>query len=49
MRLIKPYHRIEYITPEPLKRIEQAGRTCYKSEDKITPASAEKFVEMVIK
>jgi len=49
MRIIYPYYRIEYITPEPLKRIEQAGRTCYKSEDKITEESAEKFVRMVIK
>ena len=28
--------------------IELAGRTCYKSEDKITDTSAEKFVEMLI-
>ncbi|MBA7533151.1 Flavin-dependent thymidylate synthase [subsurface metagenome] len=49
MRLIKPYHRIENITTEPLKLIEQAGRTCYKSEDKITDDSAEKFVKMIIK
>jgi len=31
-----------------LKRIEEAGRTCYKSEDKITEGSARKFVKMVI-
>ena len=29
--------------------IEQAGRTCYKSEDRITPESAAKFVENVVK
>jgi len=34
--------------PDILKRIEIAGRTCYKSEDKITPDSAEKFVKMII-
>lgn len=28
----------------PLELIELAGRTCYKSEDKITPSSAAKFV-----
>jgi len=28
--------------------IERAGRTCYKSEDKITEDSAEKFVQMLI-
>lgn len=31
------------------KRIERAGRTCYKSEDKITKESAEKFIRMIIK
>lgn len=29
--------------------IEAAGRTCYKSEDKITDGSAEKFVRGIIK
>ena len=32
-----------------LKNIERAGRTCYKSEDKITSDSARKFVAMIIK
>ena len=32
-----------------LKRIEAAGRTCYRSEDKITDGSAEKFVAMILK
>lgn len=31
------------------KHIELAGRTCYKSEDKITPDSARGFVERMIK
>lgn len=30
------------------KQIEKAGRTCYKSEDKITEDSAKKFVERMI-
>lgn len=30
-----------------LKHIERAGRTCYKSEDKITDDSALKFVKMI--
>jgi thymidylate synthase (FAD) len=34
---------------DTLYLIEKAGRTCYKSEDKITAESAKKFVEMVIK
>lgn len=31
------------------RQIEIAGRTCYKSEDKITPDSAAKFVERMVK
>lgn len=34
---------------EILKSIEQAGRVCYKSEDKITKDSAAKFVAGIIK
>jgi thymidylate synthase (FAD) len=50
MRLIKP--SFEILTPlgrsQILKAIEVAGRTCYKSEDKITDDSASKFVEMIV-
>ena len=38
---------IEQITPEQF--IEKVGRTCYKSEDKITDDSAAKFVGNLIK
>lgn len=31
-----------------LRHIELAGRTCYKSEDLITPESAAKFVKMIV-
>lgn len=34
---------------EMLKAIEQAGRTCYKSEEKITDESAIKFVGALVK
>ena len=37
----------EFITPEQF--IEKVGRTCYKSEDKITDDSAAKFVSNLIK
>lgn len=51
MRIIKP--DVEVISPldgqEILKKIEQCGRVCYKSEDKITDGSAEKFVVNIIK
>lgn len=44
----------EIIEQEPgiegiYKQIELAGRTCYKSEDKITEDSAEKFINNMIK
>lgn len=51
MKIIQPYFVIEDIDSvgiPMLKRIEKAGRTCYKSEDKITDDSAVKFVKMVI-
>lgn len=34
---------------DPIKKIEKCGRVCYKSEDKITEDSAEKFVAGIIK
>lgn len=49
MILTKPSHQILSFTPDPIKLIERAGRTCYRSEDLITDKSADKFVEMVRK
>lgn len=51
MKLIKP--SFEIIEQKPgidglLQHIERCGRTCYKSEDKITEDSAEKFVNMLV-
>ncbi len=51
MKLVKP--SFEIIEQEAgkeglLRHIERCGRTCYKSEDKITEDSAEKFVDMII-
>ena len=50
MKIINASYHIE--TPidgaEILKRIEKAGRTCYKSEDRITAESAENFVRRLI-
>lgn len=34
---------------EIYRKIERAGRTCYKSEDKITDESAERFVRAMVK
>ena len=54
MKIIKAY--TEILDPpvhgridELYKKIEKAGRTCYKSEDRITPESARKFVAGLIK
>ena len=49
MRIVEQYHEVLSIPDNLLQTLERAGRTCYKSEDKITPDSAEKFVEMLIK
>jgi len=53
VKIIKPYIEIQndmmfFSEDQILKKIEQAGRTCYKSEDKITTNSAEDFVRRVI-
>jgi thymidylate synthase (FAD) len=51
MILVRPSFQIldDLNTDRIYKAIERAGRTCYKSEDKITEDSAEKFVRMVLK
>ena len=54
MRLVKPSFEIMEVMANhykytPLSLIEKAGRVCYKSEDKITPESAQKFVQKITK
>lgn len=52
MKLIKPSYTIipqEKGLEGIYKHIELAGRTCYKSEDKITQDSSQKFVERMVK
>jgi len=51
MKIIKPWFRIESEINgrEILRGIELAGRTAYKSEDRITEDSAGKFARMIIK
>ena len=39
----------DYTVDGMYKMIELAGRTCYKSEDKITETSAKEFVDRMIK
>jgi thymidylate synthase (FAD) len=50
VNIIKPSAIIEdeINGDEILKKIEKAGRTCYKSEDKITVGSAKQFVKFII-
>ena len=47
MQLIDQSHEI--LAYDGLELIERAGRTCYKSEDKISEESAPKFVRQLIK
>ena len=49
MLLVKPSVEIMSVSLSALQLIEYAGRTCYKSEDKITEDSAPKFAEMILK
>ena len=51
MKIIEP--SFQFFEPldgaQMLKRLERAGRVCYKSEDKITHGSAETFLANIIK
>lgn len=49
MKIIQPSFEIlnKINRDEVLKHLEKCGRTCYKSEDKITDESAPKFVKML--
>lgn len=50
MKVIEPgYQILSPINGTELQLIERAGRTCYKSEDKITDESAKQFVAGLIK
>lgn len=45
MKLIRPYFEIEGFYMDDPGAMERIGRVCYKSEDKITGESAEKFIK----
>ena len=51
MKIVRP--EFEILTPLDsaalLARLERAGRTCYRSEDRVTPDSARNFVKNLIK
>jgi thymidylate synthase (FAD) len=49
MKLIKQYYETESFDPISIyKKIEGAGRTCYKSEEAITEDSYKKFIPMLM-
>lgn len=50
MRVVPPSHEILFLPPpeEILKLIETAGRTCYKSEDRMQAGSAEQFIKRIL-
>ena len=52
MQIIKPSFEILHQQPHGLegiyKQIEIAGRTCYKSHDKMTDDSAKEFVDRFV-
>ncbi|MFA5298532.1 MAG: FAD-dependent thymidylate synthase [Lutibacter sp.] len=50
MKIIKPSFEIlsKIDGIDMLKSIERAGRTCYKSEDKITEESSHSFIKMLL-
>lgn len=49
MKIVEPSVELLRMTPLPAQLIEEAGRTCYKSEDKITDGSAVDFIDMINK
>ena len=49
MKIINQTHEILSLPENCLEMLEKAGRTCYKSEARITPDSAEKFVDMLVR
>ena len=49
MKVIDQSHEILSVPDGLLQTLEKVGRTCYKSEDKVTPGSAANFVAMLIR
>jgi len=51
MKIIEPSSKIESKVngDDILEFIEKVGRTCYKSEDKVTESSSSKFINSIIK
>jgi len=51
MEIVKPWFKIrtkQHTIDDIMVDLEEAGRTCYKSEDRITKNSADDFIRMII-
>lgn len=48
MRLVKPSYEILHIDDGAMRLLELAGRTCYKSEDRISDGTAEPFIKRIV-
>ena len=48
MREVEPSVTLLAHTPNPERLIERAGRTCYKSEERITEGSSTSFIKMLL-
>jgi len=49
MEIVKPSVELLAVTPNAEQLIEQCGRICWKSEDRITPDSHVAFIRMLLK
>jgi len=49
MKVIEQTHELISLPDDLLETLEKAGRTCYKSEGRITEDSAAKFVNMLVR
>jgi thymidylate synthase (FAD) len=48
MIIVPPSATLEAVTPNALELIERSGRVCWKSEERIEPGSAERFITSTI-
>lgn len=48
MKLVKPSYEILHVDTGAIRLLELAGRTCYKSEDRIQDGTAEPFVKRIV-
>lgn len=49
MIIVEPSYELMYFPGTPTRLIEKCGRTCYKSEEKTSEGSDERFVKMILK